>query len=66
MKTSTPPPLSAHPGLTVRVYTVDPKTKQVTSDTGHIAIPPAHTPMQMSHWPPCRCPWHPSGSSDGR
>lgn len=63
--TSTPPPLPAHPGLTMRVYTVNPKTKQITSDSEQVAVPPSPTPMLSSNWPPCRCGWHPSGSPDG-
>lgn len=47
---------TAHPGLTIRVYTVDPQTLERTGDDKlPMAIAPAEEPMVTLAWPPCGC-----------
>ncbi|WNI19244.1 hypothetical protein [Actinacidiphila sp. ITFR-21] len=46
-----------HPGLTLRVYTVDAATGARTSGRPKTAVTPGPTdpPLAISIWPPCRC-----------
>jgi hypothetical protein len=46
----------SHPGLRIRIYTVDPQTLERTSDHAQVTIPASPTPMATCAWPPCLCP----------
>jgi hypothetical protein len=48
--------LPNHPGLTFRVYRVDPITGKRTPVRQRTAVAAATEPLATSVWPPCRCP----------
>lgn len=45
-----------HPGLTVRVYRMNPATGQVTPVRSRTELPAAKEPAATWAWPPCSCP----------
>lgn len=45
-----------HPGLTIRIYTVNPRTLERTSQYARRTLEPAKVPLAVSAWPPCSCP----------
>jgi hypothetical protein len=52
------PALPPHPGLTVRIYSVNQATLERTEIRKRTALPADETPMLSMTWPPCRCPQH--------
>lgn len=51
-----PARLPDHPGLAIRVYTVNPLTGERTPMTQRVVLPAATQPMTTAAWPPCSCP----------
>jgi hypothetical protein len=49
-------PRTPHPGLTFRVYRIDPLTRRRTEVLPLTEVPPAGTPDLTSAWAPCACP----------
>lgn len=48
--------LPDHPGLTFRIYRVNPATLKRTPVRQRTAAAAATEPLVTSGWPPCRCP----------
>lgn len=44
-----------HPGLTIKIYSVNPETLKRGPVT-LFTVPPARSPMYSSAYPECRCP----------
>lgn len=50
--------LPPHPGLRIRVYTVDPGTLKRTGEYIRTTLEPSGQTMTTWAWPPCLCPRH--------